>query len=242
MLKVLGLAVLSGILLIALVIVTFIALTLFLRLTSRPSPRISMPWALALFWAVAIAWYGCLFASVIWSTKGKYRLTWNSLGFRRPRRKDSYLPLVGIIGAFAITAAYEGLVSQFHVHGLQPTSNLPPSLLQYRAIVPVTLLGACVVAPIAEESIFRCLIFRGLLGKHWPFGVMGRTFGFWSAALISGLIFALAHGQFGLVIPFTCVGALWAWLYWRSGSIWSDILAHAGYNLISLIVALFFVH
>jgi len=80
-----------------------------------------------------------------------------------------------------------------------------------------SLLETIVFAPIFEEVVFRGLFFATLR----------RRFGFVASALISAIVFAVAHG-YGLM-GFASVlwsGMLWAWVYEKSGSVLPGILAH----------------
>jgi len=87
----------------------------------------------------------------------------------------------------------------------------------------LSLLEYVVLAPVFEE-----LAFRGLL-----FAILRRKFRFFPAALISALIFGLAHG-YGFVglISVCWSGILWAWIYEKTGSLAPGILAHAVNNLL----------
>jgi membrane protease YdiL (CAAX protease family) len=70
---------------------------------------------------------------------------------------------------------------------------------------------------------FRGFLFEGFR-KHW---------GFLLAALLSGLLFAGAHGQPGLVIPFGMIGFIFAFVYQKSRSLPTSISAHFLFNLIN---------
>lgn len=82
-------------------------------------------------------------------------------------------------------------------------------------------LDAVVGAPIVEE-----IIFRGLL-----FGALVRRIGFVAAAIVSSLVFAAVHG-YGLegTIAVTVTGSLLCWVYWRTGRLWTAMLAHGVHN------------
>lgn len=90
-------------------------------------------------------------------------------------------------------------------------------------LTAISLVEYVIFAPVFEE-----LAFRGLL-----FAILRRKFRFLPAALISGSIFAIAHG-YGLVgfISVLWSGLLWAWMYEKSGSLLPGILAHAINNLL----------
>jgi membrane protease YdiL (CAAX protease family) len=90
------------------------------------------------------------------------------------------------------------------------------------SLTMVSLLEYVILAPLFEE-----LVFRGLL-----FAILRRRFRFLPAALISALVFGLAHG-YGVVglISVCWSGVLWAWIYEKTGSLGPGILAHAINNL-----------
>jgi uncharacterized protein len=91
------------------------------------------------------------------------------------------------------------------------------------SLTMVSLLEYVILAPLFEE-----LVFRGLL-----FAILRRKFRFLPAALMSALIFGLAHG-YGVVglISVCWSGVLWAWIYEKTGSLGPGILAHAINNLL----------
>lgn len=184
----------------------------------------------------------CLFVLAARFSLGKYHFSLVGFGFHRFRLDQSYLPIVGIVGGFAILIVYQEIISVLHLSALQPKPNLPAEAFKFRALIPLLGVEACLIAPVVEECFFRGFVFRGLLRKTPPFAGGSAGTGFWVAAIASGALFAAFHLEPGLFIPFTCVGALFAWLYWRSGSLWSDILAHAGFNLISFAASMFVGH
>lgn len=85
------------------------------------------------------------------------------------------------------------------------------------------VLLAGLIAPFGEELLFRGVLFTWL-----------RRWGFVLAAILSSLVFGLAHG-FNVVFPAAVVlGILCAILYEKSGSIWSAVAAHAANNTLIL--------
>lgn len=90
------------------------------------------------------------------------------------------------------------------------------------------ILTALIVAPIAEELIFRGYIF----------GVLRRYTGRWWAMAISALVFAAIHahipslaGLFALAVALTLV-------YEGVGSLWASILMHSLFNGITVLFTL----
>ncbi|MGI8554659.1 MAG: CPBP family intramembrane glutamic endopeptidase [Dehalococcoidia bacterium] len=184
----------------------------------------------------------CLFGIAAGFSVGKYHLSWSQFGLRGFPLQECLVSLMAVAGCYGIVATYIVLATALRLHWLLPTPNLPTGIFDSRSLIPLAGFEACLVAPIVEESFFRGFLFHGLLGKRFRLPIPGRSvtlrLGFWAAAIASGLLFAAFHAQLGLLIPFTAVGVLFAWLYWRSGSLWANILTHAGFNLVSFSVSL----
>ncbi len=108
-------------------------------------------------------------------------------------------------------------------HYLGSRSNLP--------LQAAILVVAVILAPIAEELLFRGLFF-GFLRKHCSF---------WRAAVLQGFLFGLLHveGWSGLVfiLPLGAMGVFLAWLRVRSGSIHAAMLVHSMHNALILVLA-----
>jgi len=96
------------------------------------------------------------------------------------------------------------------------------------------LTFAVLIAPAYEELLFR----RVLFGRLWA---AGRP---WLGLVLSSVAFALVHeppglgagrgaGVLALWAVYTLMGAVFAWIYRRSGSLWVPYLAHAGNNLLA---------
>lgn len=97
--------------------------------------------------------------------------------------------------------------------------------------LPLLLVGllAVVIAPFAEEVIFRGVLFRALADRiNLPVGLV------LSAAIFAVIhIEVLASQPFALVGLFT-IGFLLAWAYHLTGNLTVPIVGHAVFNAISL--------
>jgi membrane protease YdiL (CAAX protease family) len=85
-------------------------------------------------------------------------------------------------------------------------------------------IGAVVMAPLAEEILFRGFLYRNLrdnLGRPW-------------AIVASGLIFGAVHMHPQFILPLAGLGAGLALLYEWTGSLWLPIIAHAAWNALTL--------
>jgi sodium transport system permease protein len=78
----------------------------------------------------------------------------------------------------------------------------------------VAVIG--ITPALCEELFFRGLILSGL-----------RRLGLWPALMTCALLFGMAHSSIYRLIPTFFIGLLLSWLVWRTGSIWTSIVAHA---------------
>jgi hypothetical protein len=85
-------------------------------------------------------------------------------------------------------------------------------------------LAAVVITPLAEE-----ILFRGLL-----FGWLRRSLGAVAAALVSGALFAAVHFSLTALAQLVILGVFLAYLYQRSGSLWVAAFFHAVFNAASI--------
>ena len=87
---------------------------------------------------------------------------------------------------------------------------------------------AVVIAPVAEEFIFRGLIFSGLKKLGWPK----------CAWLGSSLLFALIHGSAPIFLPLFVLALALTWLYERTEGLLAPMAAHSLFNAANLIILL----
>ena len=95
----------------------------------------------------------------------------------------------------------------------------------YSGSFVVQLIGLGFITPIAEELMFRGLIYRRVRCMVGPS----------RAILISGLVFGLYHGNIVQGVYGVMVGCILAWLYEKYGSLKAPILFHICANLVSVI-------
>ena len=93
---------------------------------------------------------------------------------------------------------------------------------------------AVLVAPVVEEFVFRMGLFNlcRWIGRKMKGGEVTYPFP-WISALVSGAVFAAVHLHAATFLPLWFLGVAFAWLYWKSGTIWSSTLCHFLFNLIN---------
>ena len=82
-----------------------------------------------------------------------------------------------------------------------------------------------VIAPLAEEIVFRWLIYLRLR----DYVRMG------AAMVISGLIFGIYHGNLVQAVYAGILGMIFAYFLEISGCLWGSVLLHMGANIWSLV-------
>lgn len=167
---------------------------------------------------------GVLFGSAVVFSVARYRCSWSALGLGLPSTKEIWRGLGTAVAGQVIVAVYSGLVQLVGLDALLPDTNVPEKLFEVRLVLPLVGVATVLVAPLAEETFFRGFVFGGL-----------RRYGFFWAALASGLLFSAAHVSLGGLIPLALVGMLFAWSYSRTGSLWTSIYAHLVFNLVSFV-------
>lgn len=187
---------------------------------SRPAPGDAGDPSLTFFTHVLLL-YGLLFAT-IWAVGiRRHGADWSALGFRTVDFR-SLGALLGLVAA-VVMGANIVVRSFFHLPRTQDLFAFGHHPRQILLMVGLVL----VAAPLGEEILFRGFLLQGL-AQRW---------GFWPAAVATSAVFALAHLWPYLYVPVFIMGLAFAWLFWRTGSLWASIAAHATMNLTSLVIA-----
>jgi membrane protease YdiL (CAAX protease family) len=152
--------------------------------------------------------------------------TFADLGFRRVPLERLWLAGGLVIFAYVAVVAWQLVLMPFGITPEQDTKTL----VQSPVVLPLSAFAVLVVAPLVEEVFFRGFVFGGLVSR----------LGWVPAALLSGVLFGAVHGNapeaLPLIVPFTIIGAAFAWGYYRTGSLWVSIAAHFFFNTISFTV------
>lgn len=150
-------------------------------------------------------------------------LPWRDhLALRRPERIDFQFGLVCIlflVGAYAVMDHFLGDRSP-----MRASSELFRSLQVHGMLVPFALAGV-VVAPVAEELVFRGFLYRG-----WSPGLLGVA----GTILLTSLLWSVLHMKPtpGESLPILCVGLLLGTVRWLSGSTSLTIGIHMAHNAV----------
>jgi len=139
-------------------------------------------------------------------------------GFRRPHASVAWRVPAALAVVYAVAFLHQEVV---HPRQQDLLTQFPRSGVGLGLLV----LLAVVVAPPFEELFFRGFIYRGL----------AQSWGWRRAALVSGALFGLAHFQPDVAVPLGVLGVALAWVYERTGSLWSSIALHAVFNGLAVV-------
>ncbi|MBI4101119.1 CPBP family intramembrane metalloprotease [Candidatus Microgenomates bacterium] len=92
--------------------------------------------------------------------------------------------------------------------------------------VVLSFISLVIIAPLAEETIFRGFMLPALAAR----------FGIVIATLVTSTLFGAIHWQINVAIVTGIMGILLAWLYYKTRSLWPAILFHSLKNLVAFIL------
>jgi len=146
----------------------------------------------------------------------------------RPRSRA----VIGGVAAGLLGWAPAGLLADWSATLRPPTPEqlelLEAQLPTGTAGIVTAALAAVIVAPFAEELLFRGLFFR-LARDQW---------GFAGGAVLTALFFGVLHDQPWSLFGLVGLGLLFACLYQWTGSLVAPFAAHAAHNAVTLVVLL----
>jgi membrane protease YdiL (CAAX protease family) len=153
-------------------------------------------------------------------------------GFRRVAIKTAAKAMaLAAVAYYGLTSIY---ASVFHLHG---SDKLPSELGATHSTAALIAAGlfVCVIAPIAEEFFFRGFFFGAL--RKWKIVIGGRDIGTWLAAVVTGLLFGLAHtgsASSQYLIPLGFLGFILCIVRWKTRSLYPCIALHSANNALAL--------
>jgi membrane protease YdiL (CAAX protease family) len=157
---------------------------------------------------------------------------WSLLSLDSPR--SQYLRLIATgVGTFCLLILFDTVWSFSTARFFHNSTNNPISVQMVSwsahptiAIIAFSILFIGLLAPIAEEIVFRALFF----------GWLRKRFSVLVSVLINGLTFAAFHGDPGQFVQLSAAGCLFAFVYARTGSLIPSITAHACMNCTSVLI------
>lgn len=150
------------------------------------------------------------------------------LGLQRPPRLQDAGLVVLAFGTYFLTSALlvnlaSNLLPFVDLNQPQELGLAPPQAIAEYMVIFAMLV---IVAPVAEELIFRGFMFRALREQMT----------FWPATILVSIAFGIAHGQWNVGIDTFALSIFLCGLREYSGSLWAPILLHAAKNLLAFTI------
>lgn len=195
---------------------------------------IGQPGVIVLIWTALLGTGGAALVVYFWRRRAD--AAERSRSWAAARRPSSWgWALLVAVAATAFSAGAQWLAAQTGVEAV-PT-NLALVKTGFAQHPWFLVAFAVLLAPAYEELLFR----RVLFGRLWA---AGRP---WLGIVLSSVVFALMHeipGASGnslaatglLWLVYGGMGAAFAWLYWRTGTLWAPVAAHALNNLAAIVL------
>ncbi len=149
---------------------------------------------------------------------------WKEQNKDRKTRSDRAISLLQSFGIGAVMALAWGMLS--HMLGLENLFSNDAQLQMFSLPLPIQLILYVAVSPIAEEFLFRWLLFD----------LVCRITRRKTAAVIVSVLFALWHGNVIQMFYAFPAGLILQHLRERSGRMAEPVVCHMGANLTAILV------
>ena len=158
------------------------------------------------------------------------------LGFVAPR---PWQIGVALLGAIAMVTVIEGgvtlLQELFHQKHEQQVIELFKQVRSQPNVMWFFAVFAIIVAPFMEEMIFRVFAFNVAL----------RYGGFWVGAIVSGVLFGLAHIDHKgwdvllTIVPLMLGGMVLSFVYYRTRNAFCSMVTHGCFNALTVFALIY---
>lgn len=165
------------------------------------------------------------------------RMSPYDLGFRRVGPDQIGIIVLAAIAMFVVVTPLASVLQNI-LHFKTPEEAIAvftKTTGWYRAIFA---FFGIVLAPLFEEAVFRWTLFNA----------MRRWWGFWPGAIVSSILFGLAHAQppftpamfVCITFPLAVGGLILCLVYNKTNNAWSSFITHGAFNGFSLLLLLLF--
>ncbi|HXY87573.1 MAG TPA: CPBP family intramembrane glutamic endopeptidase [Candidatus Acidoferrales bacterium] len=201
-------------------ILTFVGVTV--NRVSSESPDIIMPFTL---WAVIIANVVAI-VLVLLVVRIYYDEPISLLGFTTKNIPKAVL--YGVVG-YAVTVVVITSIS-YPIEqrvGVDPTQQALSESAMVPHLVPLLLLSGAIVAPIAEEVVFRGYLYKAFRERFKPVYAIG----------LNAALFSLFHFEPRALLWLFIIGIALAYVYEKTGNLVAPITLHMLNNMVAFLLS-----
>jgi len=171
-----------------------------------------------------VAIYAVVLALIAGSAFLRRHSSWRALGWRRVRWLWIAVAVVVGVACFFVIGEIAGWVQQL-LFPTQENGQVKVVRGQYGHSLAFALSTVSVIAPLAEETLFRGFVY-GWMRKHLAIA---------PSTLLSAALFAGVHFEAVIFLPLLVLGAVLALLYEYSGSLLPGAIVHGIFNAIEIV-------
>lgn len=161
----------------------------------------------------------------------------SGIGFRKISWAQLRVIFVGAVAMFLIVTPLTSVLQSL-LHFKTPEAAVAIFAHATGWQKAVFALFGVLLAPAFEEALFRLTLFNAL--RHW--------WGLWPGAIISSLLFGVAHAQppftpvmfASIAIPLAAGGLVLCLVYAKTNNAWASYITHGAFNGFTLILLVLF--
>lgn len=195
----------------------------------------ALTWDLAAYQILAGAVILCVLLFVVMP----YHVGLRALGYRLAGSRILVVAGIALVATFAgialLQVAFNTFFPAYHLRG-----NAVEELgahHHYGFAKDLLVLGwAAIEAPLTEETLFRGILFQGL--RHVFHRFLPFHLAVFLAAVVSGTLFGLAHGEIHSAPILIFMGIILAYVFQFGRSIYASVLVHGLINALAVIAIL----
>lgn len=200
----------------------------FIFSLKNPAPKIVNPLEIDLVIGVQFFIDGLLVALALGTLPALSKFSLAELGFRAPTPRVLLVALLGFGAMFVVADGSAALIDAF-TKGSHPQDIVQMfKQIHDPATIVIFVAFAVLFAPFAEEALFRIFFFN--LGLRYG--------GFWGGAVLSGILFGVAHGDVYAAIPLALGGMVLCGVYYFTRNAYASMISHALFNTLSIVTLL----
>lgn len=204
------------------------AFVLTMKSSGLPTRSIS-PAALDAALLLQFVLEGVLVAGLLAVIPRLSKLSLRELGFVKPAGSTIAVAAIGALVMAVVANGSASLIDRMaHSRHEQDTVEIFRNLHD-PVTIGIFIFFAIAFAPFAEETLFRIFFFN--LGLRYG--------GFWTGAIVSGVLFGVAHGDLYAAFPLALGGVVLCYVYYRTRNAYASMIAHGLFNAVSILALLF---
>ncbi len=148
-----------------------------------------------------------------------------------PTWSDIGLSLVGFVAYLVLASIFVAIFSNFSFFDAEQAQDLGYQMLSSGFDRIVAFFALCLVAPVAEELIFRGWLYAKLRTK-----IPGKHLSLILSILLVSVLFGLLHGQWNVGVNVFAMSIVLCGLREVTGTVYSGILLHILKNTIAFVL------